>query len=93
MSTTRKQVKQARRPSLEAMRAKIDRVDFALLEGLAFRAHIAAAIAERKREQGLPSRDRVRERQLMEARRRYGRKLGLDEELVVGLFRLVLQRR
>jgi chorismate mutase len=72
--STRRQAK-ARRPSIRALRTKLDRVDFALLEVLALRGRIAAAIAERKREQGLPDRDPAREHQLIEARRRYGQEL------------------
>jgi chorismate mutase/prephenate dehydrogenase len=75
---------------LPVLRAMIDAIDRDVLQLLARRNGLVADIAEYKREHHLPIRDLPREREIIADRRQRGQGLGLNSELVEGLFRLVL---
>ncbi len=75
---------------LPVLRAMIDAIDRDILQLLARRYGLVADIAEFKREHRLPIRDLVREREIISDRRQRGQGLGLNPELIEGLFRLVL---
>jgi chorismate mutase len=72
-------------------RARIDRVDEALLELLERRASIARHIAELRAVAGEPSRDEAREAELVAGRRRAAQGMGLDADDVEAVFRAVIR--
>ncbi len=75
---------------LPVLRAMVDTIDRDILQLLARRNGLVADIAEYKRENHLPIRDLPREREIIQDRRARGQTLGLNPELIEGLFRLVL---
>ncbi len=75
---------------LPVLRAMIDAIDHEVLQLLARRNGLVADIAQFKRENGLPVRDRKREGELIEDRRDRAKQLGLPPELIESVFRLVL---
>ena len=75
---------------LPVLRAMIDAIDHDILQLLARRYGLVADIAEYKRENHLPIRDLLREREIIQDRRERGQSLGLNPNLTEGLFRLVL---
>lgn len=75
---------------LPVLRAMIDAIDHEILQLLARRNSLVADIAIHKREHRLPIRDLVREREILTDRRERGRRLGLNPELLEGLWRLIL---
>jgi chorismate mutase/prephenate dehydrogenase len=75
---------------LPVLRAMVDAIDRDILQLLARRNGLVADIAEYKREHHLPIRDLPREHEIIEDRRARGQTLGLNPELIEGLFRLVL---
>jgi len=75
---------------LPVLRAMIDAIDHELLQLLARRNGLVADIAIHKREHHLPIRDLQREREIIKDRRQRGQTLGLNPELLEGLWRLVL---
>lgn len=68
----------------------VDAIDHDILQLLARRYGLVADIAEYKRENHLPIRDLVREREIIRDRCERGQSLGLNPDLTEGLFRLVL---
>ena len=75
---------------LPVLRAMIDAIDHEMLQLLARRNSLVADIASHKREHHLPVRDPQREREIIKDRRERGQTLGLNPELLEGLWRLVL---
>jgi len=75
---------------LPVLRAMIDAIDHEILQLLARRNSLVADIAIHKREHRLPIRDLAREREILTDRRERGRRLGLNPELLEGLWRLIL---
>ena len=75
---------------LPVLRAMVDAIDHDILQLLARRYGLVADIAEYKRENHLPIRDLVREREIIRDRCERGQSLGLNPDLTEGLFRLVL---
>jgi chorismate mutase/prephenate dehydrogenase len=75
---------------LPVLRAMIDAIDRDILQLLARRYGLVADIAEYKREHRLPIRDLDREHEIISDRRQRGQGLGLNPELIEGMFRLVL---
>ena len=75
---------------LPVLRAMIDAIDHEMLQLLARRNSLVADIAIHKREHHLPVRDPQREREIIKDRRERGQTLGLNPELLEGLWRLVL---
>jgi chorismate mutase/prephenate dehydrogenase len=90
MSTPAQSAGNPRIRPLPVLRAMIDAIDHDILQLLARRYGLVADIAEYKREHRLPIRDLVREREIISDRRQRGQGLGLNPELIEGMFRLVL---
>jgi chorismate mutase/prephenate dehydrogenase len=82
--------KPAGQAAIDALRARIDVVDQDLLRLLAQRMEIVTELAAAKRESGARVRDPARERHVLADRRRIARELGLSEEIIESLFRLIL---
>jgi chorismate mutase / prephenate dehydrogenase len=75
---------------LPVLRAMIDAIDHEILQLLARRNGLIADVAVHKREHHLPIRDFQREAEILEDRRTRGQGLGLNPELLEGLWRLIL---
>lgn len=75
---------------LPVLRAMIDAIDHEIIQLLARRNSLVADIAIHKREHRLPIRDLAREREILSDRRERGQRLGLNPELLEGLWRLIL---
>lgn len=75
---------------LPVLRAMIDAIDHEILQLLARRNGLIADVAVHKREHHLPIRDFQREAEILEDRRSRGQGLGLNPELLEGLWRLIL---
>jgi chorismate mutase/prephenate dehydrogenase len=75
---------------LPVLRAMIDAIDRDILQLLARRNGLVADIAEHKRLHHLPIRDLHREREIIADRRDRGQTLGLNQELIESLWRLIL---
>ena len=78
------------RDELAAHRAGIDAVDHEVLELLARRNELVTRVATLKRELGMPIRDSERESQVIADCCARAAPLGLSEDLIEGLFRMVL---
>jgi chorismate mutase/prephenate dehydrogenase len=76
---------------LAVLRAMIDSIDHDILRLVGRRNTLVTEIAERRRRQHRPARDLLREREIIQDRRHRGQALGLDGDLVAGLFRLILR--
>jgi chorismate mutase-like protein len=77
--------------NLNTLREEIDALDRELIKLLAERGEISGAIGRHKRERRLSIWDPTRERQMMKERARWARDHGVDEELVEGLFGLIVK--
>ena len=77
-------------PALQALRDEIDRIDNQILDLLARRKNVVSEVAGVKREFALKVRDRVREASLLEDRRMRCAELGLRNEVIESLYRVVL---
>lgn len=75
---------------LPVLRAMVDAIDREILLLLARRYGLVADIAIHKREHGLPIRDLAREAEILGDRGQRGRSLGLNPELIEGMWRLIL---
>ncbi len=75
---------------LAVLRALIDTVDRDILQLLSRRMALVAEVAEYKRGHHKRIRDFVREREILEDRRRQGERLGLSAGVVESMWRLVL---
>jgi len=78
-------------PEIAAARASLDEIDHALLELVARRRSLVAALFETKRALGLPLVDPAREEALLAERRAFGEKLAVPPELVEQIFRAILE--
>ena len=72
------------------LRALVDRIDRTLLRILAQRSNIISELAISKQSDGLPIKDTKRESDLLEDRRSYSQRLGLNPDIIDALFRLIL---
>ena len=75
---------------LPVLRAMIDAIDHEILQLLARRNGLIADVAVHKREHHLPIRDFQREAEILADRRTRGQGLGLNPELLEGLWRLIM---
>jgi len=75
---------------LQELRVHIDDLDNKILDLLAQRKAVVAEVAEVKKELSLKVRDRVRESEILEARRTRCQELGLRNEVIESLYRVVL---
>ena len=76
--------------ALQELRKHIDGIDNKILDLLAQRKSIVAEVAGVKKELSLKVRDRVREAEILEARRNRCQQLGLRNEVIESLYRVVL---
>jgi len=76
---------------LEALRAKIDRIDQQLVDLLVERGRTVRQVVDVKQEHGLPTSHPAREENLISARRAQASAAGLDPDYVEDLFRTVLR--
>jgi chorismate mutase/prephenate dehydrogenase len=75
---------------LAVLRALIDALDRDILQLLSRRMALVAEVAEYKRGHGKRIRDFVREREILEDRRKQGERLGLSAGVIESMWRLVL---
>jgi chorismate mutase/prephenate dehydrogenase len=75
---------------LPELRARLDSVDRRVLELLAERMRVVAEVARYKRNEHVEIRDYDRERQVLDARRKLARELGLDPAPVEAIYRQIL---
>lgn len=75
---------------MHELRKEIDKQDWALLEILARRFSLVKTIACLKDKNDIPFRDLERERQVLEDRVARAQAAGLESELVIGLFQLIM---
>lgn len=75
---------------LASMRASIDAVDHALVNLLAERRTLVAALLEYKHHVGLPLVDRAREEHLLGERAAFADARGVPTELALSVFRAIL---
>lgn len=75
---------------LPVLRAMIDAIDHDVLQQLSRRNGLVAEIARYKREHGIQIRDLEREQELLADRRDRAAPLGLSQEMVESMFRLIL---
>lgn len=75
---------------LAVLRALIDAIDRDILQLLSRRMALVAEVAEYKRSHSRRIRDFVREREILEDRKRRGERLGLSAGVVESMWRLVL---
>ena len=80
-----------RSPELGEVRDLIDEVDREIVELLSRRVQLARRAARAKAELGAPILDPAREASLLQDRRAWAAKLGLDENLVEEVFRTLLR--
>lgn len=78
-------------PSLTELRARIDALDYELIDLLARRMAVVSDLSRVKRAEGLRVRDAERERRVLEDRTNRGTAKGLSHELVESLFRVVMR--
>jgi len=71
---------------LERIRRHLDRVDFIILVTLAERISLMNHVGEYKFQQGIPLTDEKREIEIVEKRKRWGRKEGLADEFTEEFF-------
>ncbi|MET0340374.1 MAG: bifunctional chorismate mutase/prephenate dehydrogenase [Polyangiales bacterium] len=76
--------------SLAALRAQIDQVDSELIALLAQRMAIVTELARSKRQEGARVRDPVREREVIESRRKQAAAHALSPDVIESLFRLIM---
>ncbi len=78
---------------LEKMRKNIDAVDAQLVQLLAQRLNISREIAEYKKQNDIPPKDKKREQVIIEDRTAKFKELGIDDErFVAELFGLILRK-
>lgn len=78
-------------PPVAELRAQIDALDHQIIDILARRMSVVAALSEHKRAAGLRIRDPERERRVLEDRAHAGEKKGLPRELVESMFRVIMR--
>jgi len=76
---------------LAALRSSLDDVDRALFDAVAERARILEEVAALKAETGAPLFDRLREEEILEAKRAEGVTRGVDPNFIEDLFRLLIR--
>ncbi|HET7324270.1 MAG TPA: chorismate mutase [Halococcus sp.] len=77
--------------SLDELREEIEEVDREIVEHIAQRTYVAEAIAEVKREQGLPTTDESQEQRVMERAGENAQRFDVDDNLVKAIFRLLIE--
>ena len=77
--------------SLQELRAQIDRIDAAQVELVREREAVIYAVAELKKNNGVPIYDPGREDELIQAGRAHAEKIGADPDTVEGIIRLHLE--
>ena len=78
------------RPRLDDARAQIDAIDAEILDLLARRAAIVAALWAEKVAANVPLRDPAREAAMLEALRAAARQRGLDPDRIAAVFEAVI---
>ena len=76
---------------LKELRTNLDSVDKQILELLLKRKEIVLQVVEYKKQEKLPLKQPEREKQLFEERKAIAKGLGLDENFVESLFRLIVE--
>jgi chorismate mutase len=76
---------------LEDIRKEIDIVDNNIVELLRKRKNLAKEVAKIKKEANKPIFDPEREKQLLEKLRLKAKEKNLDEEFIIGIYRLILK--
>jgi chorismate mutase/prephenate dehydrogenase len=77
-------------PGLPELRARLDEVDRRVVELLAERMRVVTEVARFKKSERVDIRDSDRERQVLDARRKLARELGLDPAPVEAIYRQIL---
>lgn len=75
---------------LKNLRKKIDKLDFELIKILAKRIKIAEKIGYFKAKNNLPLQDLKREKLILEKRKKWASKLGLEADFMIKLFKPIL---
>lgn len=77
--------------TLDELRSRLNELDRELIDRVAERQEVTRKIGLRKSEQGLPTRDFLRERQVVEHVRETADRLGLSQDVIETLFRHLIQ--
>jgi chorismate mutase len=77
--------------TLDELRAEIETIDREIVEHIAQRTYVAEAIADVKREQGLPTTDESQEQRVMERAGENAQRFDVDDNLVKAMFRLLIE--
>ena len=78
--------------TIEELRREIDRIDSLIVENLAKRRGIVLELAGIKKENGIKIFDPLREKELKERIRRKANDSGLDENFVLKLYDIILEK-
>jgi chorismate mutase len=78
--------------TIEELRREIDRIDSLIVENLAKRRGIVLELAGIKKENGIKIFDPSREKELKERIRRKANDSGLDENFVLKLYDIILEK-
>lgn len=76
---------------LQEYRAEIDEIDKNLVKILSERFKITAKIGDYKWKHNLPPADRQREKEMFSERARWAKKLGIDQKLIIGIFKAIIK--
>ena len=76
---------------LEDFRRQLDKIDENLLNILSSRFEVVKGIAEYKYLNQLNIKDQKRENEILDQKKKYGEKLGLDTKFVENIFELILE--
>ena len=74
---------------LEKLRSQLSEVDLKIIDLIHQRQVLAEEIGAYKREKGQPTRDYIREKQVIDLAQSHASSLDLDKELVVDLMQLL----
>jgi chorismate mutase len=77
--------------NLDELREEIQTIDREIVEHIAQRTYVADAIAEVKREQGLPTTDESQEQRVMDRAGENAQRFDVDDNLVKAMFRLLIE--
>jgi len=77
---------------LQDYRKQIDKLDKKLIEILAERFSVTHEVGLYKKENNLPPLDAEREKEMMEKRTKFSEALGLDEDFIIEIFRLITSK-